>query len=228
MRFDRHLLVSHALLVLDEACEQASKGPVVPSLALRFALTFLYSMGADVGWPRNFEVEKDYTAPGGPGYVIRNEQGRPVLDAMRWGYPNPVPGKAPVTNIRNYTSPFGRSSLKVPERRCIVPVTSFQEWSVEPDPITGKKRPHWFSVPSRPIFGFAGAWRPTDKGAVFAFLTCGYDGDPSTHVVGAVHPKACPVILHEEDHDRWLNGALDDALSLACTYPSQLMVVNLD
>lgn len=62
--------------------------------------------GADDTWARSFEIEKDYVAPGGPGYVVRYQDGRRVLDGMRWGYPNPVPGKQPVTNIRNYTSPF--------------------------------------------------------------------------------------------------------------------------
>lgn len=92
--------------------------------------------------------------------------------------------------------------------------------------MTGKKRPHWFSVPSRRVFSFAGAWRQTDKGLVFAFLTCGYDDDnPGAHVVGRIHPKACPVILHQEDEDRWLHGEVEDALGLACAFPSQLMLV---
>ena len=181
--------------------------------------------GAHEAWQRQMEVVKDYTAPGGPGYVVRQENGRRVLDAMRWGYPNPVAGKSPVTNIRNYGSPFWRASLKNPLQRCLVPVTSFQEWTVEPDPETGKKRPHWFSVPSRKIFTFAGAWRGTEAGPVFAFLTCGYDGDPSTHVVGAIHSKACPVILHQEDEERWLSAPIEQALGLACTFPSQLMAV---
>jgi len=180
---------------------------------------------ADESWRRETEVEKDYVAPGGPGYVVRNESGNRVLDAMRWGFPPPPGARGPVTNIRNYGSPFWRSALKNPDRRCLVPVTSFQEWTVEPDPSTGKKRPHWFSVPSRPIFNFAGAWRPTEQGPVFAFLTCGYDGDPATHIVGAIHPKACPVILHQEDEERWLTAPADEALALACTYPSQLMAV---
>lgn len=172
------------------------------------------------------EATKDYVSPGDPGLVVRYEEGRRVLSTMKWGYPNPVPGKSAVTNIRNYGSPFWRSSLKNPEQRCLVPVTSFQEWSVEPDPETGKKRPHWFSVPSRKVFNFAGAWRHTDNGPVFAFLTCGYDDDnPSAHIVGTIHPKACPVILHQEDEERWLNDPVEDVLSLACAYPSQLMMV---
>lgn len=167
-------------------------------------------------------VEKDYVAPGKPGYVVREDEGHRVLSVMAWGFP--FEGK-PVTNVRNYTSPFWRSALQAPARRCLVPATSFQEWSVEPDPVTNKKRPHWFSLPSQPIFAFAGIWRPTEGQPVFSFLTCGYDGDPTAHAVGAIHPKACPVILHKEDYDRWLQADLEDALSLACTFPSQLIAV---
>lgn len=173
-------------------------------------------------WRRKVEVEKEYTAPGTPGYVVREEDGLRLLSVMSWGFPKD--GK-PVCNVRNYTSPFWRSALANPERRCLVPVTEFQEWSVEADPVTGKKRPHWFSVPSRPIFAFAGIWRPTESVPVFSFLTCGYEGDPSAHVVGAIHPKACPVILHPEDYDPWLRSDVDEVLSLACAYPSQLMAV---
>lgn len=182
---------------------------------------------ADESWRSEIEVEKDYVAPGGPGYVIRYQEGRRVLDAMRWGHPNPAPGKPPITNIRNYSKPFWRNVLTPIEHRCLVPVTEFQEWTVEPDPETGKKRPHWFSLPSRPVFNFAGAWQMTSRGPVFGFLTCGYDDDnPAAHVVGRIHPKACPVILHQEEEERWLTSPIDDALGLACTYPSQLIAVS--
>ena len=167
-------------------------------------------------------VEKDYVAPGKPGHVVREQEGQRILSAMSWGFP--FQGRL-VTNVRNYTSPFWKSALANPSRRCLVPVTEFQEWSVEPMPDTGKKKPFWFRVPSQPVFAFAGIWRPTESLPVYSFLTCGYDGDAATHVVGAVHPKACPVILHPEDYDRWLRADLDDALSLACAYPSQLMAV---
>jgi putative SOS response-associated peptidase YedK len=107
----------------------------------------------------------------------------------------------------------------------LVPVTEFQEWSAEPLREMGKKKAFWFKVPSHPIFALAGIWRPSADVPVFSFLTTGYDGAPSTHVVGAIHPKACPVILHPEDYDRWLYTDLDDALTLAAAYPSQLMRV---
>jgi len=167
-------------------------------------------------------VEKDYVAPGKPGYVVREQDGQRTLSVMLWGFP--FNGK-PVTNVRNYTSPFWKSALANAERRCLVPVTEFQEWSVEPMLETGKRKPFWFSQPAQPIFAFAGIWRPTETDPVFSFLTCGYEGDPANHIVGAIHPKACPVILHEEDYDRWLHADLDDVLSLASPFPSQLMAV---
>lgn len=171
-------------------------------------------------------LEKDYVSPGRPGLVVIEAAEDRQLRGMRWGFPPPAGVKSPVVNVRNYASPFWRSALAKPERRCLVPVTSFQEWSAEPDPTTGRKRPHWFSVPSRPVFAFAGVWRPMEDGAACAFLTTGYDGDPAAHVVGAVHPKACPVILHDEDHDRWLRAPIEEALELATAYPSQLLRVD--
>lgn len=169
------------------------------------------------------DMEKDYVSPGREGAVVTQREGQRNLEQMNWGFPPPANAKGPVVNVRNYTSPFWRSAISTPARRCLVPATRFQEWSMSPDPATGKKRPYWFSVPSQPIFSFAGIWRPTEAGGVFAFLTCGYDGNPDAHVVGKVHPKAMPVILHPEDYDRWLSGTVDDAISLAYPFPSQLI-----
>lgn len=167
-------------------------------------------------------VTKDYVAPGKPGYVVREVSGERLLSVMCWGFP--FQGK-PVTNVRNYASPFWRSALEVPERRCIVPVTEFQEWSSAPMPDTGKKRAFMFSLSSQPIFAFAGIWRPTDTVSVFSFLTCGYEGDPAAHTVGAIHPMAIPVILRDEECVRWLNADLNDALLLARALPSTMFAV---
>ena len=171
------------------------------------------------------ELEKDYVSPGREGWVVREYEGNRVVDRQRWGWPNPREGK-PVVNVRNYESPFWRSALQNPARRCLVPFSQFQEWSVEPDPVTGKKRPYWFNVPSRRIAAFAGIWRPSETGPIFSFLTCGYGDDPAgaaNHIVGAIHPKAIPVILHDDYYDLWLQAPLDAALNLACAFPSQLM-----
>ena len=160
--------------------------------------------------------------PKRPGWLVRKDAGELHLDVMSWGIPRRMKGKSGkpivnyVTNVRNLESPFWRSTLANPHYRCIVPVTDFCEWSGE----KGSKQEHWFSLPSSPIFGFAGIWRPSEEGNCYAFLTC--DANP---LVAAIHPKAMPVILHEEDYGRWLDGEVDDVCSLAAPYPSQLMRV---
>ena len=154
--------------------------------------------------------------------VRENDSGR-VLDVMRWGFPHRVRGKSgkmldrKITNVRNLDSPFWRSALVNPERRCVVPVTDFCEWEGE----KGAKIARWFSVPSRPIFSFAGVWRPLEGGErAFAFLTC----EPNS-LVAPIHPKAMPVVLDDEGEARWLQEDWADARELVSPFPSQLMTV---
>ena len=59
-----------------------------------------------------------------------------------------------MTNVRNLTSPFWRAALTDPANRCLVPVTAFAEWTVEPDPLTGRKRKVWFEVIDAEMFVF--------------------------------------------------------------------------
>ena len=112
--------------------------------------------------------------------------------------------------------------LSGPENRCLVPVTAFAEWTAEPDPATGKKRKVWFEVIDTELFVFAGVVRRTAEGQAdrYAFLTCA----PST-VVGAIHRKAMPVILHGAAIDAWLTG--DAAAALALPMADELMRVVL-
>ena len=55
---------------------------------------------------------------------------------------------------------------------------------------------------------------------MFAFLTT----EPNS-VVAPIHPKAMPVILHDEDEERWLRAPAEEALELVSPYPAQLMSV---
>lgn len=150
------------------------------------------------------------------GYVVRKQDGERVLDVMQWGFPPPSGSRAPVTNVRNLQSPFWRSALANPDRRCLVPATRFCEWEGP----AGAKVKRWFSVTTQPVFAFAGIWRPTETGRTYAFLTC----EPNP-LVRPIHEKAMPVILQPEDYDRWLDGETDEVCSLAQPFPSQLMSV---
>lgn len=193
-------------------------------VAARYGVDPIYSEDATFQPPELF--------PDRPAWVVRQDEANRTLDTMVWGFPHKVPGKRidkatgkpvlldkKITNVRNYTSPFWRSALVNPARRCLVPFTAFSEYGQQRGE-DGKLSLHWFDVPSRPIVSFAGVWRPTEAGAVFAFLTT----EPNP-LVAPIHPKAMPVLLDAEDEERWLTCPFEDAVALAKPYPSQLMSV---
>lgn len=159
--------------------------------------------------------------PGKAAPVLRRENGELALDVMTWGFPGPqAAGGRPVTNVRNLASPFWRSALNDPSRRCLVPVTKFCEWTAEPDPVTKRKSKVWFAHSDQPVFAFAGIWRPGDETPFMAFLTC----EPN-ETVAAVHPKAMPVMIDPSDHDRWLNDPHESACALAVPYSDAHMEI---
>jgi putative SOS response-associated peptidase YedK len=167
--------------------------------------------------------EEGYVAPGRYGPIIATRQDgahrrKRIMRPMHWGYPPPPSGNRLVTNVRNLDSPFWIGNLKHAELRCLIPVTQFQEWSGE----KGAKQQHWFSVPSQPIFAFAGIWRDLTDMPVFAFLTT----EPN-EMVRPIHPKAMPVILHAEDYETWLHADWKEAQKIIAPFPSELMAVAL-
>lgn len=155
-----------------------------------------------------------YVAPGRPAPVIIRQDNRVRAIVPRiWGVPPPPRVEKPITNIRNLESPFWIGSLRHVGSRCLVPVTCFQEWGGR----SGARTQHWFSLPSQPVFAFAGIWRDSEVPS-FAFLTT----EPNP-LVASVHPKAMPLILHPEDYETWLAADWKTASRLVAPYPSQLM-----
>jgi len=144
-----------------------------------------------------------------------------LLEKMKWGFPGPASaGSRPITNVRNLASPFWRNALNDPARRCIVPVTSFCEWTAEPHPETMRKSKVWFGLHENehPLFAFAGIWRPGEEGPYMAFLTC-----DANATVGAIHPKAMPVMLRPSDVGKWLDNDRVDACGLAQPFEDSAM-----
>lgn len=188
----------------------------------------LYSMTATVDEMKRlfgpFEGDRgnlpayDEIYPGKVAPVLRQVEGGGLkLEMITWGFPGPAAAKGrPVTNVRNLDSPFWRSALDNPERRCLVPATSFCEWTAEPDPATRRKAKVWFGMAEAapPLFAFAGIWRPGEGGPYMAFLTC-----DANETVGAVHPKAMPVMLRPSDGLLWLAHPREQACALAVPFP---------
>ena len=165
----------------------------------------------------------DYAAP-----IVRNTPAGRQLTMARWGMPSPAMAlrgrktDSGITNIRNTSSGHWRRWLGV-DHRCLVPFTSFSENEVLPD---GSRPPVWFALDEdRPLACFAGLWvnhtsvRKLKEGDVnadlFGFLTT----EPNAEV-GAIHPKAMPVILTTQDEmDIWMNAPTPDALHLQRPLP---------
>lgn len=209
----------------------------------------LYSLTANQSAIRQlFQTTHDRIGNLPPLPAIYPEQRAPIVRIgvdgqreliwTRWGFPLMQKERAPkaVTNARSdkvRSSPFWKGSFET--RRCLVPVTSFCEWSAE-----RPKIPHWFGLqgdqanPSdpiltaRPLFAFAGLWRrwrgvlkgePFD-GPVMAFLTTA-----ANELVRPIHPKAMPVMLTEAMFDRWLTGTPDAAFQLTTPFPISEMAI---
>lgn len=152
------------------------------------------------------QVYPDQLAP-----IVRHGADGLELVKARWGLPSPPtvlktardPG---VTNIRNLGSPHWRRWLGR-DNRCLVPLTSFAE------PRGRGQGNQWFAAADGRMMFFAGIelrnWRSVRKvkdgetvDDLFAFLTSAPNAE-----VGAVHPKAMPVILTEPDERQaWLDG----------------------
>ena len=72
--------------------------------------------------------------PGGQGFVVRQDGGERVLQAMTWGFPvrlkhmKPTSKPKPVNNARDdKLMSFWRPWFTSPAHRCLIPFTSFAE-----------------------------------------------------------------------------------------------------
>jgi putative SOS response-associated peptidase YedK len=118
------------------------------------------------------------------------------------------------TNIRNVKSKHWTRWLGL-EQRCVVPFNNFSEFN------KAEGGDIWFALDeTRPLACFAGIWtnwtsvRKIKEGEtvndIFAFLTT----EPNAEV-GAIHPKAMPVILTTPDEvETWMTASPDEALRL--------------
>ncbi len=191
--------------------------------AVRQLVKALRDLGAN-------EPTRDNVFPDYPSPIVRLQNGERIIGNARWGLPSPafaLQGRnsdSGITNVRNTASAHWKRWLG-PANRCLVPFTSFAEPETLPD---GKKQNAWFALDeSRPLAFFAGVWVPQWKSVrkvkegetvndLYAFLTC----EPNAEV-GAIHPKAMPVILTKPDEwETWLSADWTSAGKLQRPLPN--------
>lgn len=159
--------------------------------------------------------------------VVRTgEDGAREVLNMRWGFPPPPgAGARPVTNVRNLNSSYWRAWM-APAYRCVAPVTSFVEYTDSTPKIA-----HWFALGAdRPLFFFAGLWRPwrgvrgkeDGEHRLYSILTTA-----ANELVAPIHAKAMPVLLTADHLDTWLNAPADKAMALAKPFPAREMQIVL-
>ncbi|OAN55358.1 SOS response-associated peptidase [Sphingobium sp. TCM1] len=145
--------------------------------------------------------------PGYPGMVVLEDQGVRTLQSMVWGWPVRLKGMKPdsrpkpVNNIADLRKPFWLGAARKNEWRCLIPLTHFAEAE---GPKGGKTRT-WFSLHDRPIFAWAGLWRDSAEwGPVYSGVMT-----DCNDAIRPVHDRM-PVLLHEDEYDRWLHGTFED------------------
>lgn len=161
--------------------------------------------------------------PGYPGMVVREEAGTRVLQSMVWGFPlrlkgmSPTAKPKPINNIADLTKPMWVGLARKPQWRCLIPLTDF----AEAEGAKGSKTRTWFSVKEAPIFAWAGLWRDSAEwGPVYSGVMT-----DCNEAIRPVHDRM-PVLLHRDDHDRWLHGSFDDILAFqARCFPDDLIVM---
>jgi len=90
-------------------------------------------------------------------------------------------------------------------QRCLIPADGYYEWQV----VERERSPHFFHLPDRSTFAFAGLWREGPYGLCFTILT---RSAPSNCL--HIHHRM-PVILRSEDWLDWMSPQSNPDLLLS-------------
>lgn len=162
--------------------------------------------------------------------VLQPKPNKKGIGGLRWGL---IPSWADDVNIgykminarsetimekKSFSKPFQR-------QRCIVPANGFYEWQT----IFKKKIPFYISPVEKDLLGFAGLYErwtdPEDESNQiwsYTIITT-----QANELLKPLHERM-PVILTEENYDKWLdpvNSDTEQLQELLVPYPSELLRV---
>jgi len=144
-------------------------------------------------------------APTQPVLAVRRDPaGVRSGDLLRWGLippwsPDPRVG-AKMFNARSETvvdKPAFREAFA--ERRCLIPASGFYEWRKQ-----GKQRqPYYFFAADERLLALAGLWERWEYPGGEVIESCSILTTAANRLMKRIHHRM-PVILSDEDHERWL------------------------
>ncbi|KTE15582.1 SOS response-associated peptidase [Sphingopyxis sp. H115] len=164
--------------------------------------------------------------PGYSGMVVREAEGRRILQSMTWGFPRHSKNKKTgLPNKPGYTNNARDDMLWIiwkqwytdPAQRCLIPFTAFAEAVGE----KGSMTKTWISVADQPLAAWAGLWRPTVE---WGDAYTGVMVDATDELLD-IHDRM-PVILHPEEHEIWLRAPAEEAIKLVRKYPGDRLVAD--
>lgn len=133
--------------------------------------------------------------------LIRRTDAAPVVTAdlelltMRWGFQRPTLGTVNNSRDDKLAGPMWATAFR--ERRCLIPVASFYEWSGP----KGQKRTHLFTRPGGEWFWIAGIWETSAEfGPCYSMITTA-----ANSFVASVHDRM-PAVLEDGEAQAYLAG----------------------
>jgi putative SOS response-associated peptidase YedK len=187
-------------------------------------------------WPESFNVSPKATVP----VIRRTGAGRAAFESaaygqaapnecvlLRWGlvpfWSRGIPPRYSTFNARveRIDTAAAFRGAWVRGQRCILPAAAFYEWQQRGT----RRQPYLVKLADREFFGFAGLW-DRSAGNDGVIESCTIITLPANPLLAKIHNtrKRMPVILREEDHCAWLQGAVEEARAVLGPYPEDLMV----
>ena len=153
--------------------------------------------------------------------VASGDTGRRLV-SMRWGflphwYKSPTDGPL-LINARAETlaeKPAFRAACR--ERRCLIPVSGFYEWTKDPD---GNRLPWYIHYANHAPIAFAGVWQEWTKGDT-PMTTCAIVTTAANGPIADIHHRM-PVAIGSDDWPLWLGEAGKGAAVLMKEPPGDL------
>lgn len=161
------------------------------------------------------EYEESYNiAPSQMVLSVINDGKKNRLGYLKWGLVPPWAKDAKIgfkmINARAETvheKPSFREAFK--KRRCLIVADSFYEWKRTEE----RKIPMRIKMKNNDLFAMAGLWESWKDAKGDLVHTCTILTTEPNDLMSSIHDRM-PVILKQEDEQKWLNPALNDVDAL--------------